>query len=86
MAEKKGFRQSVAGDFISGAAEPEPAAGFTIPKGYTLKKESKTARLQLLIRPTTKDSMRKIAAAQGVSLNDLANTVFEEYIERQGNV
>lgn len=83
----KGFKTSVAADFISSAAEPQPAAeSFTIPEGYTLKKESKTARLQLLIRPTTKTRMRKLAAAEGISLNELVNQILDEYVdERRGN-
>lgn len=85
MARKdKGFKTSVAADFISSAAEPQPAAeGFTIPEGYTLRKESKTARLQLLVRPTTKERMRKLAAAQGISLNELVNQIFDEYVEER---
>ena len=88
MARKdKGFKTSVAADFISSAAEPQqPAEGFTIPEGYMLKKESKTARLQLLIRPTTKTRMRKLAAAEGISLNELVNQILDEYVdERRGN-
>lgn len=85
MARKdKGFKTSVAADFISSAAEPQPAAeGFTIPEGYTLRKESKTARLQLLVRPTTKERMRKLAAAQGISLNELINQILDEYVEER---
>lgn len=90
---KKSFK-SAAELFLS-ATEIEPeapkpetpkqekkAAGVNVPKGYKLVKENKSERMQLLIRPTIKESIRNIAAAQGLSMNDLINNIFEEYIER----
>lgn len=50
--------------------------------GYKVVKENKSERMQLLIRPTTKDAIRELAAEQGLSMNDLVNNIFEEYIER----
>ena len=63
--------------------DPYPATVFNIPTGYRLVKEKKSERLQVLIRPNTKDALKKEAAAQGVSVNDLVNIIIEEYIERE---
>lgn len=79
--------------FISGAEQEAPKQevkeevqqDFTIPKGYRLEKEYKSERMQLLVRPTTKEAIKKAAAAQGLSMNDLVNQILDEYAERQGN-
>lgn len=87
---KKDFKKNPAELFISTADEPQaaPAApaqdGAFIPKGYKLVKEPKSARLQLLVRPLTKEGIKRAAEAQGLSMNDLINQILDEYIERQG--
>ena len=87
---RKDFKKNPAEMFISAAEEQQeapqdaPAAGFTIPKGYRLEKDYKSERMQLLVRPTTKEAIRALAAEQGLSMNDLVNNIFEEYLERQG--
>lgn len=60
--------------------EPEPSPG--IPKGYRLVKEGKSERVQLLVRPSTKEALKRMASAEGVSVNELINTALEEYLER----
>ena len=40
--------------------------------------------MQLLVRPATKEAIKKAAAAQGLSMNDLVNNILDEYAERQG--
>ena len=60
------------------------AAGFIIPKGYRLEKDYKSERMQLLVRPATKEAIRALAAEQGLSMNELVNNIFEEYLEREG--
>ena len=72
---------------ISAADEPQEAQqqeGVTIPEGYRLAKEYKTERIQLLVRPSLKEGMKQEAEAQGLSMNELVNTIFEEYLERKG--
>lgn len=89
---KKDFKKTAAELFISAAedpkeniiADPTPSTGAIIPKGYKLVKENKSERMQLLIRPSIKDAIRQEAMAQGLSMNDLINNIFEEYIERKG--
>ena len=87
---KKDFKKNTAELFIS-AAEEEPEQGHTsmldmnsIPRGFRIVKENKSARMQLLVRPSTKDALRRKAAAQGFSMNDLINIILEDYIERAG--
>ncbi len=89
MASKfsKATRKNPTETFLSTAEEPKeeakaPAQDLAIPEGYKLVKESKSERLQLLIRPTTKKRLKVEAIAQGVSVNDLVSTILEEYLER----
>lgn len=55
---------------------------FTVPEGYKLVKESKSKRLQLLVTPTTAANLKTAAAVEGISLNELCNRIFEEYLKR----
>ncbi len=87
MAQKKDFKKNPVEMFISTAEDPQEAPqpeGVTIPKGYKLVKENKSERMQLLVRPATKEAIRQAAAAQGLSMNDLVNQILDEYAERQG--
>ncbi len=97
---RKDFKKSTAELFISAAEtnEQEPVKrdpvqdelpdglpeGFVVPKGYRLQREVKSKRVQLLVRPATKEAIQKSAAAQGLSMNDLVNQILDEYAERQG--
>ena len=90
MAQKKNFKNP-AMQFISTADADEPQEapqtaqkGVTIPKGYKLVKENKSERMQLLVRPALKEAIKQEAEAQGLSMNELVNTIFEEYLERKG--
>ena len=85
----KNFKKNTAELFISAADETQEAPqaaqeGFSIPKGYKLVKESKSERMQLLVSKTLKDAIKQEAKAQGLSMNELANAIFEEYLERKG--
>lgn len=87
---KKDFKKSAAELFITSAQDEqaqqiESKSRDFIPKGYKLVKENKSERLQLLIRPTLKEAAKQEAAARGVSVNDLINSILEEYMERKGN-
>lgn len=88
MAQKN-FKKNAAEMFITapeGQPEPAPATqdSFTAPKGYQLIKEYKTERMQIMLRPETKKAVKKAAAAQGLSMNELINQILEEWIEGQG--
>lgn len=82
MKKKDFTNNGILDQFLSEETQPEAAQGFTIPKGYKLIRESKSERMQLLVRPTTKEAIKKAAEAQGVSVNDFVNQLFEEYLER----
>jgi hypothetical protein len=56
---------------------------IVVPKGYRLLRESKNEHLQLLVRHTTKDGLKKVAANKGTSVNALANKLFEDYLEKE---
>ena len=84
----KNFKKNTAELFISAADEPQEAPqtaqeGFSIPKGYRLAKEYKSERMQLLVLPALKEAIKQEAAAQGLSMNELVNTIFEKYLERK---
>lgn len=52
-----------------------------IPKGYKLNPmyiETKSRRLQLLIKPSTYEKIKAIAAANGISVNEQINLILEE--------
>lgn len=66
------------------AAPPKAAADLPIPKGFRLVPEYKSERIQLLVRPATKKAIARAAASQGISMNELINSILEEFIERQG--
>ena len=52
-----------------------------IPDGMRLIKETKSDRAQLLIRPTTKNAICKIAAQNGISFNELVHQILDDYVE-----
>lgn len=43
--------------------------------------EKKTDRMQLLIRPSSRDALKKIADEKATSVNDLVNKIVENYID-----
>ncbi len=63
-------------------AAPRPTGSTeTAPDGYRVNPlfiEKKSRRLQLLLRPSVYDAVRARAIAEGVSVNDLINTLLEE--------
>lgn len=69
-------------DPVQTEKEKKDPEGVQIPDGYRLVKETKSKRMQLLVRPSTQDALKKAAAREGISVNDLANRIFEEYIEK----
>lgn len=51
-----------------------------VPEGYMLRPVAKSSRLQLLVTPDTKRRLSEAAAAQGISVNELANRAFTRYL------
>lgn len=56
------------------AAEP----GAIIPKGYTLKEEAKSQRLQLLLKPSTFQDLKELSEKTGESVNAICNKFLEK--------
>ena len=56
------------------------ATEIKIPKGYRLIRESKSERVQLLVRPATMKRLRKRAEEQDISVNELCNRLFDNYV------
>lgn len=94
MAAKKSFKKNTAEMFLT--AEPEevlelsgttpaadPGESLQIPDGYKLVPETKSERLQLLLKPSIKKGLQKAAHEEYTSMNDLANDIFAEYLERR---
>lgn len=82
MANKKNFNTPAEAFFTK--TEEKPASksinDIEIPAGYKLVKEGKSARMQLLVTPTISSGLKSAAAVQGISLNELCNKIFEEYL------
>lgn len=79
---KKTFKDSIgnpAMQFISApVAEAQEA-----PEGYKVNPqyiETKSKRVQLLMKPSTVAKLRARATAEGRSLNDLINSILEETV------
>ena len=77
----KSFK-TAAETFISKSEPAAPApAEFVAPKGYQLVPEYRSARMQLLVQPATKEAIVNEAKAQGISTNELVNQIFAEWLE-----
>lgn len=64
---------------------PESASLFDlmsdeIPKGWVLKREPKSTRMQLLVTPTVAGGLKTAAAMNGISTNEFCNHLFESYL------
>ena len=55
--------------------------GVEIKEGYELRKVAKSQRMQLLVRPCTAQKLKEIAQENDISVNELANRLFESLIE-----
>ena len=51
------------------------------PDEYPEPRETKTRRLQLLVKPSVYDAVSKLARRRGTSVNDLVNTALEAYLD-----
>lgn len=84
---KKDFKKTAAEIFITGAGELQEAQ--EAPAGPQEDKrteragkpaQTKSERLQLLIRPATKKALQDEARSRGVSVNELINSILEEHL------
>ena len=92
----KNFKQPAADLFISQKEEPKQkqkpkptptplkAQEQTAPRGFQVIPEYKKERLQLLLKPSTKEDLKRIAKQDGISVNELINRILEEHIAGRG--
>lgn len=52
-----------------------------VPEGYELKRESKTVRTSLVMRPTYFTLLDDVAARKDISRNELMNNIIEKYLD-----
>lgn len=82
---KKDFKRAAAEIFIDAAQDPQEAqAGLQADKrtqraGRAI--ETKSTRVQILIRPATKKALQDEARRRGVSVNELINIILEEHLQ-----
>jgi hypothetical protein len=80
--QKKNFKTAALQFISTSEEEAEPkqeAEGAIIPAGYRLAPETKSARLQILLKPTIKARIKAEAERQKMSVNELINIILEEY-------
>lgn len=81
---KKTFSQNMPAElFIDSSPAPAPAEGkiAPAPEGYYINPlyiEAKSRRVQLLIKPSVYQKAKEKADAQGISFNELINSLLEE--------
>lgn len=78
MDKHKSFKDNPALRFLTPAKEQGQPVPATIQPGF----EAKSRRLQLLIKPSLYISLKEKAIAGGISLNELINTILEDFINR----
>ena len=61
----------------------DSVSDYDVPKGYKLVPETKSARMQLLVRESTKEAVKLAADACGVSLNEMANRILDAWVDQQ---
>lgn len=93
MPKKKTFKAELADPAMQFISTPSENTGtsvdmhFTreIPKGYKANPyyiETKSKRLQLLIRPSLLKKLKGRAEVEGCSVNNLVNSILEEALEK----
>ena len=50
----------------------------------TPERETKSRRVQLLIKPTVYDGIKEMAAGAGASVNAYINAILEDFLKREG--
>lgn len=87
---KKGFKDAIENLFLSGAEEPaqDPAeqeaarpAAPTKTQAPEIRQETKSDRVQLLIRPSVNKALAKEAKRQRISKNELINQILEAHTQ-----
>lgn len=64
------------------APNNEELPELQIPAGYRLVREVRSKRLQLLLPPQLVANLKAKAAIEEISLNELCNRIFEDYLKK----
>ena len=87
MAKKNFKENNPALAFISVADEQQESKDSVsqkIPDGYKLNPdyvETKSKRVQLLVKPSMFETAKKYSQSKGISMNELIATALEEYLK-----
>lgn len=68
----------------SGRVTDDIPPGYEAPAGWKLTREARSERIQLLVRPSTKDKLKAEADAAQRSLNEYINSLLEDHIKKGG--
>ena len=82
----KSFKKSAAEAFITNDDNNQVTPTFEIPDGFRLVRERKSERMNLLVRDNTKKALKRLAIMDGISLNELVNRIFDEYISKREDI
>lgn len=83
LEENKGIALNIINDPELEPYEEEPAtpSGKYAPKPRTRRTETKSRRMQILLKPSLYEKLHRIADAEGISINSLINDIIEGYPE-----
>lgn len=92
---KKSFKGSPALHFVSGRQKVSEVMGdvtvdFAVGEAVEAadvrlaKTETKSKRFNMLMRPSLFDRLQKCAGAKNISVNELINTVLEDFVRGEG--
>lgn len=82
MKDIKSLTESLLGDLEEEQTQTAPPIGSAAGTGSgTAPKETKSRRMQLLVKPSTAAKLKAAADAGGLSVNDLINRIFEEWLQ-----
>ncbi len=84
MSSKKNFKaDNPAMQYITQPTEPTQQTDKTQEQQDYEARERKTKRLNLVMKPTLLVDINKIATMKQTSVNDLINTILDNYIEQE---
>lgn len=82
MKDIKSLTESLLGDLEEEQTQPAPPIRSAAGTGSgTAPKETKSRRMQLLVKPSTAERLEAAAAEEGLSMNELVNRLMEEYLQ-----
>lgn len=83
MAMQQKHKEAAAA--VEGAQQVKELGGgrYETADGVLLKlAETKSKRMQILMYPSLHTNVKKLADAQGISVNDLVNIALQEYVKQ----